>query len=42
MLRLDQLTTGRCRILLVLRREYSFSIVGANFLDFRLGEVLGQ
>src|ERR1700730_17029702 len=42
MLRLDQLTTGRCRILLVLRREYRFSIVGANFLDFRLGEVLGR
>ena len=42
MLRLDQLTTGRCRILLVLRREYRFSIVGANFLDFRLGEVRWQ
>jgi hypothetical protein len=39
-LMLDQLTMGRCRILLSLRRENSFSVVGANFLDFRLGEVL--
>ena len=41
-LRFDQLTSGRCRILLPLRREYRFSIVGANFLDFRIGEALGQ
>src|ERR1700730_14092591 len=41
-LRLDQLTAGRCRILLPLRREYRFSIFGANFLDLRLGETLGQ
>jgi hypothetical protein len=41
-LRLNQLTAGRCRILLPLRREYRFSIVSANFLDFRLWEALGQ